>query len=298
MAVHVLRHRRSAAFAVVRTATVPGVLVGLLKALRLIRFPTLITAEEEHDIEALAHRPLFGVMRRLVSSHDVLNGLGRSNVEHLRRYGFPGSKITMIPNGIDTSAWETTTVPDHIERFLFLGRIDVTKGVFELVDAFAEVHARHPAVRLVIAGEGPALPALEARAAELGVESAVTFAGRVEYERLGDLFDAVDCLVLPSYSEGMPLSVLEAASHHRPLILTDVGDLRATFGESVRLCRPRDTAALAEAMEAAVSDPSPSANYDEVIERVGIGAVAGEILARLGVRAPQPTEAASASALR
>jgi glycosyltransferase involved in cell wall biosynthesis len=233
------------------------------------------------DVVALAERPLFGVSRALVSAHDRLNGICQANVDHLRQYGFPGEKITAVPNGIDTSAWEASAPPSRIRRFLFLGRLDLEKGLFELLDAFAQVHGRHPDVKLTIAGEGPALDELRERAGE-----AVRFLGRVPYEELGRVFDEHDCMVLPSYSEGMPLSVLEAAAHRRPMIITDVGDVRQLFGDTrIRIIPPRDTGALAAAMEAAVTDPSPSADYGEVIRRVSIASVAGEILDRLGVRA-------------
>lgn len=301
IAVHVLRNR-SAAFAIVRTATLPALLVGLLKLLRLIRFPTLVTAEiggVEDDVEQLARRPLFPLSRRLVNSHDILNGICQANVDHLREHGFRGDRITMIPNGIDTSAWATTSPPERIRRFLFLGRIEPAKGVFELFDAFAQVHARHPDATLMVAGDGPSRAELEARSDELGLRDAVAFAGRVEYDELGRLFDSVDCLVLPSYSEGMPLSVLEAAAHHRPLIITDVGDIRAMFGDRIRIVPPRDSSALADAMEDAVRDPAPSANYGDVVERVAIATIADEMLSRLGVSTGQlETEAASASEAR
>jgi glycosyltransferase involved in cell wall biosynthesis len=284
MAMLVLRYRRRTAFAVVRTVTLPAVLVGLLKLLRLIRFPTFVTAETggvADDVVALAERPLFGVSRALVAAHDRLNGICQANVDHLRQYGFPGEKITAIPNGIDTTAWERSSPPERVRRFLFLGRLDPEKGLFELLDAFAQVHGRHPDATLTIAGEGPALDELRERAGE-----AVQFLGRVPYEDLGRVFDEHDCMVLPSYSEGMPLSVLEAAAHRRPMIITDVGDIRQLFGDTrIRIIPPRDTGALAAAMEAAVTDPSPSADYDEVIRRVSIASVAGEILDRLGVRA-------------
>jgi glycosyltransferase involved in cell wall biosynthesis len=284
MALLVLRHRRSAAFAIVRTTTLPAVLVGLLKKLRLIGFPTLVTAETggtADDVVALAERPLFGLSRALVSAHDRLNGICRANVDHLREYGFPAAKITFIPNGIDTSAWRETRPPARIARFLFLGRIDPEKGIFELAEAFARVHGHHPEVRLTFAGEGPATHALRTRVRELGLDGPVTFAGRIPYEELGRLFGEHDCMVLPSYSEGMPLSVLEAAAHHRAMIVTDVGDMRALFGERIRVIPPRDVAALAAAMEAAVRDPSPAADYGEVIERVAIGSVTAELLAAL-----------------
>ena len=107
MAALVFRYRRVAAVAVVRTVTLPAVLVGLLKRLRLIGFPTLATAETggvADDVVALAERPLFGVSRALVSSHDRLNGICQANVDHLRQYGFPGEKITFVPNDVSLVA--------------------------------------------------------------------------------------------------------------------------------------------------------------------------------------------------
>jgi glycosyltransferase involved in cell wall biosynthesis len=292
MALLVLRYRRRAAFAVVRTTTLPAVLVGLLKRLRLIRFPTLVTAEtggEADDVVALAERPLFPLSRALVSAHDRLNGICQANVDHLRHYGFPDGKITFIPNGIDVGPWEVTAPPDRVERFLFLGRLDPEKGLFELLEAFSQVRGRHPTVTLTIAGEGPALPELRARAPD-----GVSLAGRVPYERLGELFDRHHCVVLPSYSEGMPLSVLEAAAHHRPMIITDVGDVRRLFGDRIRVIRPRDAAALAAAMEEAVRDPSPRADYEDVVRAVSIGGVTDSILdalrlARMLDDAPAPS---------
>lgn len=280
----VLRYRRRAAFAIVRTTTLPALVVGLLKRLRLISFPTLATAETggvDDDVAALSRRPLFPASRALVSGHDWLNGLCQANVDHLREHGFPQEKITMIPNGIDTAAWARTAAPARISRFLFLGRLDPAKGLFELLDAFAAVRGRHPEIRLTLAGEGPARDPLAARIEELGLGDAVRFAGLVPYEELGTVFDEHDCFVLPSYSEGMPLSVLEAAAHRRPMIVTDVGDIRRLFGDRVRIVPPRDAAALEAALEAAVVDPTVTVDYADVIEKVSIETVAQEFLRRL-----------------
>jgi glycosyltransferase involved in cell wall biosynthesis len=280
----VLRYASRARFAIVRTMTLPALVVGLLKRLRLLRVPTLVTAETggvADDVVALAERPLFPVSRALVSGHDVLNGLCGFNVDHLRRYGFPEAKIAMIPNGIDTSAWDMTTAPERVRRLLFLGRLDPAKGIFELLDALSEVRTQHPDVTLTVAGDGPAGEAMRARADELGLGAAVTFLGRVAYERLPEVFATVDALVLPSYSEGMPLSVLEAAAHHRVLVVTDVGDIRRLFGDRIELPAPRDTASLAAALERVVADPAPTTDYGDVVEAVSIRTVAATMIERL-----------------
>ena len=252
-----LRHRHDVAFAVVRTFTLPALVVGLLKRLRLVAFPTLVTAETggaEDDVVALERRPLARVSRALVSSNDFLNGLCQANVDHMIEFGYPREKITMIPNGIDTSPWDTTETPTSVERFLFLGRLDASKGIFELIEAFRGLRQQHEAIRLTFAGEGPDLEHLQRRCSELDLEASVSFAGRVAYADLGELFAAHDALVLPSYSEGMPLSVLEAAAHRRVLVASDVGDIRRLFGGRAYICEPRDRQSLEESMHAAIDD--------------------------------------------
>jgi glycosyltransferase involved in cell wall biosynthesis len=284
IAILVLRYRRRARFAIVRTFTLPAMVVGLLKALRLIAFPTLVTAEtggEDDDVVALERRPLFRFSRAIVSRNDVLNGLCQSNVDHLHAAGFPAEKITKIPNGIDTRAWQTTSSPLSVTRFLFLGRLEAAKGVYELIEAVHQLRREHPDVSLAVAGEGEARDDLERRCAELELTSTVRFLGRVPYETLGEVFGDSDCLVLPSYSEGMPLSVLEAAAHHRVLIVTEVGDIAMLFGDRVRTCPPRDVPALVAAMDDAVRSPDPATEYGDIIHDVSIERVADALVTQL-----------------
>ena len=283
MARLVLRFRRRAAFAIVRTMTLPALAVGLLKKLRLLPFPTLVTAETGFDVTALRELPLYPVSRALAGAHDCLNGLSQANVADLRAGGFPDAKIGSIPNGVDTSAWQGTAAPDRVEHLLFLGRLDREKGVFELVEAFADVRSRHPQLRLTFAGEGPARGDLEARCDELGIANAVDLIGRVPYEQLGELFERTDCLVLPSYSEGMPLSVLEAAAHRLVLVVSDVGDVQRLFGDRVNLCPARDAAGLATVLDRVASTRHPKVDYADVLAAVSIESVAQTMLDRLGV---------------
>jgi glycosyltransferase involved in cell wall biosynthesis len=291
LAVLLLRHRRRVRFAIVRTFTLPALVVGMLKAVRLISYPTLVTAEtggEEDDVVALQGRSLFRFSRAIVAQNDVLNGLCQSNVDHMHAAGFPAEKVTMIPNGIDTTAWQTTSSPSAVRRFLFLGRIERAKGVYELIEAVDELRREHPDVSLAVAGEGDAREDLERRCEELGLTSSVRFLGRVPYETLGDVFGDCDCLVLPSYSEGMPLSVLEAAAHHRVLIVTEVGDVPTLFGNRIRTCPPRDAAALAAAMDDAVRSTDHATEYDDIIHEVSIERVANALVTQLlGAHGPE-----------
>ena len=103
---------------------------------------------------------------------------------------------------------------------------------------------RDVGARLVIIGDGPERQTLERLAAELGIADRVRFAGHVaapaaEYARF-------DVFALPSDTEQMPLSVLEAMAAGLPVVSTDVGDVRAMVAEeNAPLLVPKDDAALA-----------------------------------------------------
>jgi glycosyltransferase involved in cell wall biosynthesis len=285
MLAFLLRNRRSYRFAVIRTLTLPAFLVGVLKALRLVRYPTLVTAEtggDADDVIALRGYPLFPLLRAVVAQHDVLNGICADNLRHYRELGFPEHKLTRIYNGVDTSPYARLAFPERVRIFGFLGRLHHEKGVHELLQAFGKVHERHEDVRLLVAGDGPEESALRSYAAAHGLDGAIEFAGRIPYEELGAFFERIDALVLPSYSEGLPLSVLEAAAHKRLIVATDVSDLRELFGDSVFFCAKRDPADLEAQMEVltvrtGAADPS----YDVAIAQLAIDEVAQRIAARV-----------------
>ncbi len=144
--------------------------------------------------------------------------------------------------------------------FLLVARMIREKGIGEYVEAARAVHAQHPGTRFVMAGETgvdnpSAIPAatIEAWQAE-GVVSYVGFSSDIR-EQLRE----ADCVVLPSYyGEGVPRTLLEAASMGKPLITTDnVGCREAVEdGENGYLCRPRDAGDLAAAMGRFLALPS------------------------------------------
>jgi glycosyltransferase involved in cell wall biosynthesis len=132
------------------------------------------------------------------------------------------------------------------------------KGVQEYVDAAAAVKAVHPSVRCQILGF-----------ADVDNRTAVPrptldrwiAAGRIEHLGASDdvrpFLAAADCVVLPSYREGLPRSLLEASAMARPIVATDVPGVRDAVEDRVTglLCAPRSAASLAEAMLAMIAMP-------------------------------------------
>jgi glycosyltransferase involved in cell wall biosynthesis len=111
-----------------------------------------------------------------------------------------------------------------------------------------------PAGRLVIVGDGPERPALEALTAELGIAGRVRFAG---YHRdTAPCFAEFDVFALSSDTEQMPLSVIEAMASGLPVVSTAVGDVRLMLSEhNARFVVPLDDTALADALAALSRDP-------------------------------------------
>ena len=130
--------------------------------------------------------------------------------------------------------WRATTDPDR-PTISFLGRIDPLKDLLTLVTAFGIVHEQLPSARLKIYGVAPVgneqyRDAVVARVAQLKLESAVTFCGRVE--RQADAYHAGHVVALSSISEGFPYTVVEAMACGRPVVATNVGGVSEAVADA------------------------------------------------------------------
>jgi len=135
--------------------------------------------------------------------------------------------------------------------FLFVGRVLKDKGVLEFVDAARIVKLIYPRARFCILGF---VDVKNSTAISLTQVNAWISEGLIEY--LGEAIDvrdhisSCDCVVLPSYREGTPRSLLEAAAMGIPIIATDVAGCREVVVDGVNgfLCKPLDAKDLAAKM--------------------------------------------------
>lgn len=166
-----------------------------------------------------------------------------------------GPEGTLVPPGVDASRFEPE--PARGETILFLGRLSVSKGVVELLEAFAEVTTTLPKARLVLAGDGPEREALTRRAAELGLGDRVEVLGPVAHNRVPELVRAAAVFCLPSHGEPYGMAILEAMAAARAVVATDAGGPRFLVGDSGgRLVPVSDPAALARALAELLGDPT------------------------------------------
>lgn len=141
---------------------------------------------------------------------------------------------------------------------LFVGWLYRPKGVFELLQAVAELAADPgtPPFRVVFAGQGNDAAALKAEAAVRGVAGRVSFPGWLLGDALREAFADADIFVLPSWSEGFPNAMVEAMATGLPPVVTSVGAVPdvVTDGVDGLLVPVRDPTALRDALRCLIAD--------------------------------------------
>lgn len=166
----------------------------------------------------------------------------------------PAARVVVVPNYVRLPP-ERPVETRNADQLLFLGLVGPRKGTFDLVEAFAAVHAAHPAARLVIGGNGEVEKAGEL-VARHGLGAAIELAGWVDGPARQRLLDAAGIYVLPSYNEGLPMSVLEAMAEGLAVVTTRVGGIPelVTDGVDGLLIEPGDKAELSRALGRLLGD--------------------------------------------
>jgi glycosyltransferase involved in cell wall biosynthesis len=192
----------------------------------------------------------------------ILNS--RAAAEHARRAGFRGSRLVVVPNGIDCGRFRQDMEGRATWRrrwgagardFVFgvVGRLDPMKDHSTFLRAAGVVASREPRVTFVCVGDGPEKYRLELQelAGRLGLGA------RIRWERatrdVASVYSALDILVLSSYGESFPNVLAEAMACSTPCIASDVGDAAAIVANEGPVVPPRDADRLAAAMQEALS---------------------------------------------
>jgi len=191
------------------------------------------------------------------------------------KLGLPPERLRLVPNGVDQKLFRPRSKAAAREKLdlhpagrlvLWVGNLVKVKDPALALEALAAC----PGAELLLAGDGPLMPALRRKAARLGLEGRVHWLGRVSHREVADLMAACDALVLSSRSEGDPNVVLEALASGRPVAATRVGGVEELVrpGENGFLAQPGDAAGLGEALEKVLAGEwDPQALADTVAER-------------------------------
>lgn len=197
-----------------------------------------------------------------------------TDIAHLVTRGVDARRLTRHFSGVERAFLETEP-PPHSQRrgLLFVGTWIDRKGIRELVPAVTELLRRHP--DLTFTAAGTVLPdATVLGAFDPGVRDRVRVVRRLEgTEALIRLYGSHSILVLPSYFEGHPLVLVEAAAQGMAVVGTDVGGIGDFLvdGEDGRVVPVADAVRLAQALETLVTNPDLRARFGAALRRKAAG---------------------------
>lgn len=205
-------------------------------------------ADLVEDIEGgtAPHRRAFSSAMRAADRVIVLSDFWAAWLRSIE----PAARVVVVRNAVPVPA-VTAPLPET-PTLLFLGRLGERKGIWTLLDAMPEIVRAVPAARFVLAGDGE-IEAVRARLdARPDLAARTEIRGWVAPADVPALIDASWALALPSYNEGLPMSVLETMAHGRPVVASRVGGIPDAVrdGADGILIEPGDAGALARALTA------------------------------------------------
>ncbi|MGY1457197.1 MULTISPECIES: glycosyltransferase [unclassified Luteimonas] len=212
------------------------------------------------------------LFRQSMRRTDVAVAVSHAAGQRLADNGLvPPHKLHVLPNGIHAHAFHERDAglraqlaarlglaPDT-QLVGFVGRLNWAKDLGTMVAAFAQVHARHRDVALVLVGEGDDRALVEAAIAQAGIGDRVFLLG--DRNDVPELLPAFSMFAMSSISEGYSIALLEACACALPIVATRVGGNGeiVTDGVNGLLVPARDPGALANAIDSLLGDPERAA---------------------------------------
>lgn len=254
---------------VVHLVTIKPVLMGGLVA-RLAGVPAVVAAVSglgfvfmAHGAKAAVRRWLVGGLYRVALGHRNLkvifqNPDDRASLAKLAH--LPDSKVEMIRgSGVDLAQYGHTPLPMGVPVVLLAARLLADKGVREFVQAAQLLKQQGVSARFCLVGSvDPANPAslADAELTQWANEGVIELWG--QRSDMPEVLSSAHLVVLPSYREGLPKILLEAAACGRAVVTTDVPGCRDAIDPGVTgvLVPVRNAAALADALKGLINNPA------------------------------------------
>lgn len=204
----------------------------------------------DESLGRLIFKQADGVVANSRASAQFVQRLAPSRTAEVIYRGVEENELTAIPP-------DQTVRTKHPNKILiaYVGRLIDGKGVGDLLQAVAELPA---ATHVLVIGTGPQESALRHLAAQLKLTARITFYGDTPWPKAIALMKASDIIVNPSYTEGLPTAVIEAALCQRAIVATNVGGTPEIINHGVSgyLIPPKNPTALRIALEKLIHNPA------------------------------------------
>jgi poly(glycerol-phosphate) alpha-glucosyltransferase len=196
---------------------------------------------------------------------DCIHALCRSEYESIREYGLK-NPVAIIPNGTTIPTWTRTYENKPQKTMLFLGRIHPKKGIKEFITAINLINQQNPDLLkkwiFKIAGWSQVghQEELQSLIDRYKLNNLFEFTGSLYGKQKEDALKDADVFVLPSFSEGLPMAVLEAWAYGLPVVMTDFCNLPEGFEANAAFRIDTDSEKMSEQLKTFFELPENEVN--------------------------------------
>jgi glycosyltransferase involved in cell wall biosynthesis len=169
----------------------------------------------------------------------------------------PADRLRIVCNPVGPAPEIKKTNERDYLQFLFLGRIGKRKGIFDILTALKNIAPdKRSRIRLIAGGDGE-IEKFHNTVSELGLAGIVEYTGWVNGHRKVELLETSDIYILPSYQEGLPVSILEAMAYQLSVISSPVGGIPEIVKDGINgfLVEPGNILQLENAIEKMIDHP-------------------------------------------
>jgi len=212
--------------------------------------PTLLTLQSGR-----VKMPKF-LFKKIHQAPDKIQAISNALAKRAQEFG--AKNVEVVPNGIDLDLFsQDLKIKKEKFRIICVSHLKKVKGLGYLIEAMPEVLARFPQTKLILIGEGPERKNLESQIAKLGLQNKVELKGKLTNRAIPEELQKAEVFVLPSLSEGLGISILEAQSCGVLVIASKVGGILDIIedGKTGILTEPRNPEQIAQAVIKIFSQP-------------------------------------------
>jgi glycosyltransferase involved in cell wall biosynthesis len=250
--------------------------MNIARKLRLHNNKTKFIHIEHGNVHVIHNNPLITFIawlydqtlgRRIFKKADVVVGISKPCAEFAIKHGADPRKTVVIHNSIDTEYFAVKERKElnkaKLKKIIYVGRLIYAKGIHDLIDSLIGIKN----VELVIIGDGPYMKTLEEISKKHHINT--RFTGTINRERIRSELANGYIFVNPSYSEGLPTSILEAGAAGLPIIATDVGGTNEIVEDKLCgfLVDPKKSKQLREKIEILLSNKYTHKKFSENIRK-------------------------------
>ncbi|MEQ8384569.1 MAG: glycosyltransferase family 4 protein [Coleofasciculus sp. A1-SPW-01] len=167
------------------------------------------------------------------------------------------NRLHIVHCGVDPALFNLVSHNQPGKRLLYVGRLSAAKGLPILLESLAMLKSSHPEIILTVVGDGEDRAELEQMTARLELNDHVKFVGYKSQAEVREYMQETDVFVLPSFAEGVPVSLMEAMAAGVPVVTTQIAGVSELVenGVSGYLIPPGDATTLAERIKTLLTEP-------------------------------------------